>query len=103
MYPANWPRCPNCGQPAVDGHITCGRAQCDEGGARRARPQALRLHGKQRQLILAASGRRDMPVFKNGGLAPALARLRRMGLFGDGKLTAEGERVAAALANGEAL
>lgn len=36
MYPANWPRCPNCGDFAVDGHITCGRLECNEGSARRA-------------------------------------------------------------------
>lgn len=43
-YPANWPRCPNCGDYALDGHITCGRAACDEGGQRRQRerdPQAI--------------------------------------------------------------
>ena len=28
--------CPACGQPALDGHITCGQVQCDEGGRRRA-------------------------------------------------------------------
>lgn len=27
-YPANWPRCPNCGSYALDGHITCGDARC---------------------------------------------------------------------------
>lgn len=29
-YPDDWPRCPGCGAPALDGHITCGRAACDE-------------------------------------------------------------------------
>jgi len=33
-YPADWPRCPGCGEPALDGHITCGKAECDEGGRR---------------------------------------------------------------------
>jgi hypothetical protein len=30
MYPATWPRCQACGQRALDGHITCGNARCDE-------------------------------------------------------------------------
>lgn len=33
-YPANWPRCPACGASAMDGHITCGRANCAEGAWR---------------------------------------------------------------------
>jgi hypothetical protein len=28
MYPPNWPKCPACGEPALDGHITCGQAAC---------------------------------------------------------------------------
>jgi len=35
-YPADWPRC-HCGRPALDGHVTCGAAACDEGGTREAR------------------------------------------------------------------
>lgn len=31
MYPADWPRCPACGDFAMDGHITCGRLECREG------------------------------------------------------------------------
>lgn len=34
MYPADWPKCPNCGAPALDGHITCGSFSCDESGTR---------------------------------------------------------------------
>ena len=37
MYPATWPRCPACGRPALDGHITCGSAHCDEGSWRARR------------------------------------------------------------------
>lgn len=33
-HPANWPRCPGCGLPAMDGHITCGERDCDEAGRR---------------------------------------------------------------------
>jgi hypothetical protein len=29
-YPANWPQCPKCGEPALDGHITCGSVECNE-------------------------------------------------------------------------
>jgi len=35
MYPPGWPLCPVCGRPALDGHITCGRAECNEGAHRR--------------------------------------------------------------------
>lgn len=34
MYPENWPKCPACGDFALDGHITCGRVQCGEGAQR---------------------------------------------------------------------
>jgi hypothetical protein len=34
-YPLNWPQCPICDDYALDGHITCGRVQCDEGEQRR--------------------------------------------------------------------
>jgi len=30
MYPSDWPRCPVCDDFALDGHITCGRLQCNE-------------------------------------------------------------------------
>lgn len=33
-YPPGWPRCPGCRRPALDGHITCGEARCNEGAAR---------------------------------------------------------------------
>jgi hypothetical protein len=26
----DWPRCPNCGDYALEGRATCGRARCDE-------------------------------------------------------------------------
>jgi hypothetical protein len=29
-YPKDWPRCPQCDDFALDGHITCGRLECDE-------------------------------------------------------------------------
>lgn len=32
-YPPNWPRC-RCGEPVLDGHLTCGRVECDEAQAR---------------------------------------------------------------------
>ena len=34
FYPDGWPRCVYCGQPALDGHLTCGHASCSEGQAR---------------------------------------------------------------------
>lgn len=34
IYPADWPRCPSCGAPALDGHITCGDVRCEEGSWR---------------------------------------------------------------------
>jgi hypothetical protein len=30
-YPLDWPKCPSCGRPVMDGHITCGQAKCNEG------------------------------------------------------------------------
>jgi hypothetical protein len=34
-YPADWPKCAaGCGRPALDGHMTCGLAGCNEGGHR---------------------------------------------------------------------
>lgn len=40
-YPEGWPRCPKCGDFALDGHITCGRLECNEHQTRRdrARPE----------------------------------------------------------------
>jgi hypothetical protein len=34
VYPDGWPRCPSCGDPVLDGHITCGDARCNEAGHR---------------------------------------------------------------------
>lgn len=28
MYPPNWPTCPYCGRPAMDGKATCGDVRC---------------------------------------------------------------------------
>lgn len=39
IYPPDWPKCPACGKPALDGHITCGSVQCNEGGQRRKSAQ----------------------------------------------------------------
>jgi hypothetical protein len=33
-YPQGWPVCPNCGLPALDGHITCGQVGCAEAARR---------------------------------------------------------------------
>lgn len=33
-YPEDWPTCLFCDLPAMDGHLTCGRATCNEGSAR---------------------------------------------------------------------
>lgn len=27
-YPLDWPKCPTCGEPTLDGHRTCGRIEC---------------------------------------------------------------------------
>jgi hypothetical protein len=34
-YPPNWPRCPICDDFALDGHVTCGRVECNESKQRR--------------------------------------------------------------------
>lgn len=43
FYPDDWPRCPVCGDFALDGHITCGRLECDEQGQRNERADIYRL------------------------------------------------------------
>lgn len=40
MYPEGWPRCPKCNDFALDGHITCGRFECNEHQTRRDRDDA---------------------------------------------------------------
>ena len=27
-YPDNWPKCPHCGEPCMDGKATCGNVTC---------------------------------------------------------------------------
>lgn len=45
MYPRDWPKC-HCGDFALDGHLTCGRAECDESRARDDANPYL-LHGDE--------------------------------------------------------
>lgn len=33
-YPVDWPSCPGCGVPVLDGHMTCGNACCGEASRR---------------------------------------------------------------------
>ena len=40
-YPNAWPLC-SCGRPVLDGHLTCGRIECDESGARWRAREMLR-------------------------------------------------------------
>lgn len=28
IYPDDWPKCPTCGEPCMDGKATCGNADC---------------------------------------------------------------------------
>ena len=49
MYPNNWPRCVSCGDFALDGHLTCGRAGCDEGGSRERRDELYRISKRFRE------------------------------------------------------
>lgn len=30
IYPPGWPRCPSCGDYALDGHVMCGSVGCGE-------------------------------------------------------------------------
>ena len=41
-YPEGWPRCVACDDYALDGHLTCGRAECNEAEARLARDNEWR-------------------------------------------------------------
>lgn len=48
-YPGDWPACPACGKPALDGHVSCGEAGCDELKLRRERgvqPPVLGVPGQ---------------------------------------------------------
>jgi len=36
-YPAGWPTCVYCPEPAMDGHLTCGKVTCCEVSARTER------------------------------------------------------------------
>lgn len=29
IYPPNWPKCPHCGDPCMDGKATCGNSVCN--------------------------------------------------------------------------
>lgn len=46
-YPPGWPRCPQCDDYAMDGHITCGRVECSEGFWRDYNAARYRLATKQ--------------------------------------------------------
>lgn len=59
------------------------------------------MTSKQKQLILSFIGRAETPYYANGGLAVAIARLRRDGLVKEQYLTRYGQIVATALANGQ--
>lgn len=48
-YPANWPRCVSCGDYALDGHLTCGRVECDEGHARSHYAEEARYEEQDRE------------------------------------------------------
>jgi hypothetical protein len=50
-YPTTWPRCPSCGKPALDGHLTCGAAACNEGEARRLEERRWRLRTRLAQMV----------------------------------------------------
>ena len=38
-YPPGWSKCATCDLPAMDGHLTCGRLECDERTARQRRDE----------------------------------------------------------------
>jgi hypothetical protein len=47
LIPADWPRCA-CGAPVMEGHLTCGRVECDEAGARARRDAEFRMNEVRR-------------------------------------------------------
>jgi hypothetical protein len=53
---ADWPRCPACGDYALDESITCGRPQCDEAKHRRLATGELVTDkpGLLRRLLISA-------------------------------------------------
>jgi len=48
-YPQGWPTCA-CGDPVLDGHLTCGRVECDESGARATRQSSWTEEDHRRAL-----------------------------------------------------
>lgn len=53
-YPKGWPAC-LCGAPALDGHLTCGRADCNEALERAAHtmePPTFVLHATTDNSVL---------------------------------------------------
>jgi len=65
IYPANWPRCPQCGDYAMDGHITCNRLECDEQFWRDVRTAEWRksqgiFYGGDLEILLEADARRKV-------------------------------------------
>lgn len=59
----------------------------------------MRFSGKQKSLILSFIGKAEVPYYANGGLAVAIARLRKMGIVSEQYLTPYGQVVAVAIAN----
>ena len=57
MHSTDWPRCPNCGDYALDGQATCGRSWCDEvcGREQRGESGVERIHvsGRRKPLWVA--------------------------------------------------
>jgi len=58
-YPPDWPVCPNCGKPALDGHITCGSYAC---GEHRFRRQRADQYARSRLRVVAPPNDAGGPV-----------------------------------------
>jgi hypothetical protein len=68
-YPPGWPKCPNCGAPALDGHITCGNVECAEAAAR----VAISATNASVTTLCAVFGAMSMAIEQWGILAQALS------------------------------
>jgi hypothetical protein len=49
LYPPNWPRCPVCGEPAMDGHLPCGGVTYGEAEQRDRMADGWRQRAEERE------------------------------------------------------
>jgi len=81
FYPPGWPRCA-CGLPVMDGHLTCGRLECDERGARERYAREWREARERGRLARVEMELHDGRVIDLAGLTAeeAVQKIRALGI-----------------------